>query len=109
MNEPTPARFGRVLRDARRARGLTQEQLAAALVAAGATTSQGSISRWERGHAVPDQQVLHVMTRILGIPVQALPMFSSVRTTLEERVAYLERAYIEQFDQVQRLVQRLAG
>lgn len=53
--------FGSKIRDARVARGMTQEELAMAL-----NVSRTTISSWERNRTQPDLELLRQMSGLLG-------------------------------------------
>lgn len=53
--------FGRRLREARKAAGLTQEEFAAA-----ARIAQAHLSKLERGHRLPDWWTMRSLKRVLG-------------------------------------------
>lgn len=73
--------IGQRLREARLARGLTQEQLARGLA------TKGFISQVERDHAVPSLPKLRVMAERLGLP---LDYFTGDRSALE--TTYLRKS-----------------
>lgn len=55
------------IRAARKARGLSQEELAARL-----NVVRQTISKWEQGLSVPDADLLIILSKALEIPVSAL-------------------------------------
>lgn len=69
MPAPTPIAvlFGRRLRAARKAAGLSQVELGALL---GMTDKNASprVSRYERGEREPDGDTLHALSEALGVP-----------------------------------------
>lgn len=58
---------GRTISALRQSRGLTQQQLAAAL-----SVSHQAVSKWENGAALPDIQTMVELTRFFGITVEQL-------------------------------------
>ena len=60
-------RIGRVLREAREERGLTQADVAAAL-----RVQRATVAGWETGRRMPDYPTLQSLMRILGIPPERL-------------------------------------
>jgi transcriptional regulator with XRE-family HTH domain len=59
--------LGEMLKQAREKAGLTQEQLAEKT-----GLPVGSIRNWEQGHRVPRLNVVPVLARAVGIPVEKL-------------------------------------
>lgn len=60
-------KFGAFLRQLRRGKGLTQEQLAEAL-----SVSNRSVSRWETGRNLPDFSLLPQLAQLLGVGMEEL-------------------------------------
>lgn len=58
---------GKMIATLRQARGMTQQQLAAAL-----SVSHQAVSKWENGNAMPDIQTLMELTKLFGITVEQL-------------------------------------
>ena len=59
--------IGKMIALLRQAKGLTQQQLAAAL-----NVSHQAVSKWENGVALPDIQTIMDLTRLFGITVEQL-------------------------------------
>jgi transcriptional regulator with XRE-family HTH domain len=84
---------GRLLRDARRRHGVTQEQLAAR-----ARTSQAAISRIERGLVSPSVSTLATLLDLLGeqLELSATPIdYGHDRTLIEQNLRYTAEERIE--------------
>lgn len=64
---PAISPLNEMLRDARKARKLTQQQLAARL-----KTDQSNVSKWESGEAVPQQDTILRIAGVLGIDATIL-------------------------------------
>lgn len=66
--------IGRLIRSARHERGLTQYQLADALVLVSGNESlgRGEVSRWERGKRVPGPYWQSHLSRVLQLPPDQL-------------------------------------
>lgn len=60
-------KVGKTISTLRQSRGMTQQQLAAAL-----NVSHQAVSRWENGSALPDIQTMIELTRLFGITVEQL-------------------------------------
>ena len=60
-------KLGQRIADARRARGLTQNQLAISV----SVTAQ-AVSKWERGSSCPDIAILDEIAKTLGVSVSEL-------------------------------------
>jgi len=60
-------KVGRTIATHRQERGMTQQQLAAAL-----SVSHQAVSKWENGAALPDIQTMIELTRLFGITVEQL-------------------------------------
>lgn len=58
---------GKTIASLRQARGMTQQQLAAAL-----NVSHQAVSKWENGAALPDIQTLHELTQFFGVTFEQL-------------------------------------
>ena len=58
---------GKLIATLRQTKGLTQQQLAAAL-----NVSHQAVSKWENGAALPDIQTLLDLTKLFGITVEQL-------------------------------------
>ena len=58
---------GKTIAALRQARGMTQQQLAAAM-----NVSHQAVSKWENGAALPDIQTLMELTQLFGITVEQL-------------------------------------
>ena len=63
----TEISMGRIILDARKRKGLTQEKLAERL-----NISNKTVSKWETGKGYPDAEIIPALTRELGISVSAL-------------------------------------
>src|SRR5437764_14716584 len=84
MNRPAPSSgpssLGPVIREARRARGWSQDVLARRIAearrAAGETVDQASVktqvSRWENGHVVPEPFTRQVIADVFSTTAEAL-------------------------------------
>ncbi len=59
--------FGRKLLELRKAKGLSQEQLAAQM-----TVSRQAVSKWELGEAMPDTENVVQLSRIFGVTTDFL-------------------------------------
>ena len=59
--------FGAALASARKARGLTQEQLASRLY-----VTRQAVSRWERGEVVPGIDMIKLISNVLDEPLSNL-------------------------------------
>ena len=70
--------MGGIIRERRRALGLTQEQAAARL---GVTA--GAFNKWERGVSMPDIALLPALARLLGVDMNALFGFGAELTDSE--------------------------
>ena len=79
---------GTSIRDLRLARGLTQEQLAAALY-----VSRQTISHWESGRTVPDAQSLLLMSALFDVTVDEL-VKGGVKTMAAVEVQERRRARV---------------
>lgn len=64
--------LGKMLKDARVKKGLTQEQLAAEIQSAGIKSSKSNISNYERGQSKPPYHVLHEIAAVLDVPPDEL-------------------------------------
>lgn len=60
-------RFGAIVREARRRRGLTQRELAQRL-----EVTNGAVAQWERGFARPTMATRVDLAQVLGIPFEQL-------------------------------------
>lgn len=78
-----PQPLAQAIRDARRQRGLTQQELAARV-----GVSQGTISFWERGTEIPT--VEHVIALALELP-EVVASFEGRERDLLQRVLQIER------------------
>ena len=56
---------GKTIAALRQAKGMTQQQLAAAM-----NVSHQAVSKWENGAALPDIQTLVELTRLFGITLE---------------------------------------
>lgn len=83
-------RIGAFIRQMRKEKGMTQEQLASKL-----TTSQRSISRWENGKTMPDHSMYEPLCEALGIQVSEL--LYGKRMTDPEKTAYGETSALNLF------------
>ncbi|WAL65319.1 helix-turn-helix domain-containing protein [Amycolatopsis cynarae] len=79
--------IGRLIRLARRERGMTQYDLADALVAASGNTSLGrdEVSRWERGKRVPGPYWRGWLSVVLGVAPDRLRACARVAKELRWR------------------------
>lgn len=89
--------IGKKIQHLRRAKGLTQEQVAAALGITGA-----AVSKWETSAAIPDVPALCPLARLLGTTVDALLDFrpalsmEEINALLEERRKLFEENKVEE-------------
>ena len=98
---------GRLLRDARRRHGVTQEQLAAR-----ARTSQAAISRIERDVVSPSVSTLATLLDLLGeeLELAATPIdYGHDRTLIEENLRYMPEERIERQADWSRGMRELEG
>lgn len=81
---------GRTIAKLRQAKGMTQQQLAAAM-----NVSHQAVSKWENGAALPDIQTLVELTQLFGITVEQLLNGEVPETRLEDRDedAFSERVH----------------
>lgn len=70
---------GRTIATLRQAKGMTQQQLAAAM-----NVSHQAVSKWENGAALPDIQTLVELTQLFGITVEQLLSGEIPEARLEE-------------------------
>lgn len=73
---------GRTIATLRQAKGMTQQQLAAAM-----NVSHQAVSKWENGAALPDIQTLVGLTQLFGITVEQLLSGEIPEARLEEETA----------------------
>ncbi len=66
---PTATTFGRRLREARLAKGLSQAELGAALGLEEENVAAPRVSRYERGERMPDEKTTELLAKTLGLPV----------------------------------------
>lgn len=79
-------KIGKRIQDFRRQKGLTQEQVAAAL-----NISAAAVSKWETDTTYPDITLLNPLARLLGVSVDVLLDFQS-QMTEEECMKRMEHA-----------------
>ncbi len=72
-------KIGECLRDLRREKGLTQEQLAEKL-----NVSRRTVSRWETGSSTPDLDVLLQLTDLYGVDLRSLLNGETVRKEMTD-------------------------
>ena len=88
----------------RKARGMTQEQLAAALGVSGP-----AVSKWETGSSCPDIMLLCPLARVLGTNVDTLPSFEE-ELSQEDLENYMgEIIELAREDKISRAEERLNG
>lgn len=81
---------GKTIAKLRQAKGMTQQQLAAAM-----NVSHQAVSKWENGAALPDIQTLVGLTQLFGITVEQLLSGEIPESRLEDREedAFSERVH----------------
>ena len=85
MYPKNPDSMGAAVREARRRAGLTQKEFARAVGVA-----KASVSRWERGACVPEEQARRCLTQQWGCPPEAFECWDAA-----EIAAEIERARID--------------
>ena len=77
-------KIGKRIQDLRKQKGLTQEQVAAAL-----NISAAAVSKWETDTTYPDITILNPLARLLGVSVDVLLDFQEQigRASCRERVS----------------------
>ncbi len=85
-------KVGKMIATLRQAKGLTQQQLAAAL-----NVSHQAVSKWENGAALPDIQTLLDLTKLFGITVEQLLNGNVPEARLEREGAANGNSSIETF------------
>ena len=70
---------GKIIRDARAERGLTQQALADAL-----HLSATAVSKWENGHSLPDIALLEPLSAALGVSISDLVVGERSHTSMEQ-------------------------
>lgn len=70
---------GKIIRDARAERGLTQQSLADAL-----HLSATAVSKWENGHSLPDIALLEPLSAALGVPISDIVIGERSHTSMEQ-------------------------
>ena len=80
--------IGTKIKDLRKRKGLTQEQLAAGL-----SISFQSVSKWETGVTLPDLSMIPGLTRLLGVTADELLGLTDAETN--ERQHYFQAQYSE--------------
>lgn len=81
-------KIGKRIQDLRKQKGLTQEQVAAAL-----NISAAAVSKWETDTTYPDITILNPLARLLGVSVDVLLDFQE-QMTEEECMKRMEKADI---------------
>lgn len=71
-------KIGKRIQDLRKQKGLTQEQVAAAL-----NISAAAVSKWETDTTYPDITILNPLARLLGVSVDVLLDFQEQMTEEE--------------------------
>ena len=79
-------KIGKRIQDLRKQKGLTQEQVAAAL-----NISAAAVSKWETDTTYPDITILNPLARLLGVSVDVLLDFQE-QMTEEECMKRMEKA-----------------
>lgn len=82
---------GRKIAELRLSRGLTQQQLASILC-----VSHQAVSKWESGQALPDIQIMLMLTQFFGITIEQLITEKEELPTEQESEAYEPDAQAEQ-------------
>ncbi|HFK2882396.1 TPA: helix-turn-helix domain-containing protein [Stenotrophomonas maltophilia] len=85
--------FGRRLREARLAKGLTQAQLGAVLGLDEENSAAPRVSRYERGDRVPDPATMEKLAQALGMPVA---YFHATNDLVAETLLVMSRLEPEQ-------------
>lgn len=80
--------LGRRLRDARKAKGLTQAELGAVLGLEDENTAAPRISRYERGDRMPDEKTMEVLAEALELPVA---YFHATSDVMAEAILLISR------------------
>ena len=70
---------GKIIRDARAERGLTQQALAEAL-----HLSATAVSKWENGHSLPDIGLLEPLSAALGVSISDIVIGERSHTSMEQ-------------------------
>ncbi|MBE5775655.1 MAG: helix-turn-helix transcriptional regulator [Clostridiales bacterium] len=85
-------KVGKTIATLRQDRGMTQQQLAAAL-----NVSHQAVSKWENGAALPDIQTMMELTRLFGITVEQLISGEIPADEPEERTVKTLDEHIQSF------------
>ena len=85
-------KIGKRIQDLRKQKGLTQEQVAAAL-----NISAAAVSKWETDTTYPDITILNPLARLLGVSVDVLLDFQE-QMTEEECMKRMEKSGYTVFD-----------
>ena len=83
-------RFGEILKDLRRKKDITQEELADIL----GVTSQ-SVSRWEKGACYPDMELLPAIANYFGVTVDDLLGMNEIRSRERLNAIFTEALNLE--------------
>ncbi len=78
MYPKNPNSMGAAVREARRRAGLTQKQFARAIGVA-----KASVSRWERGACVPEEEARQCLTQQWGCPPEAFECWNAAEIAAE--------------------------
>lgn len=94
--------FGRALRDARRAKGLTQQDVADTVRAAGMPATRQAVSGWEAGEYAPGRDVVELLEMALAAEGNLLITLGYASrqpntTELLARIAELEKRLADGF------------
>ncbi|HIE4140219.1 MULTISPECIES: helix-turn-helix domain-containing protein [Stenotrophomonas] len=76
------------MRDARKAKGLTQAELGAVLGLEDENTAAPRISRYERGDRMPDEKTMEVLAEALELPVA---YFHATSDVMAEAILLISR------------------
>ncbi|WOP54306.1 helix-turn-helix transcriptional regulator [Xanthomonas euvesicatoria] len=94
---PPASTFGRRLREARLARGLTQAALGAVLGLEEENTAAPRISRYERGDRMPDNESMAKLAEALELPVA---YFHAVSEPMAEAILVMSQLPMEKQEQL---------
>lgn len=84
---------GKTIATLRQARGMTQQQLAAAM-----NVSHQAVSKWENGAALPDIQTMVGLTQLFGISVEQLLHGEVPEARFEEQETSAEETFVADED-----------
>ncbi|OQP73062.1 transcriptional regulator [Xanthomonas phaseoli pv. syngonii LMG 9055] len=94
---PPASTFGRRLREARLARGLTQAALGAVLGLEEENTAAPRISRYERGDRMPDNESMAKLAEALELPVA---YFHAVSEPMAEAILVMSQLPMDKQEQL---------